>query len=438
MELSLVAQKVAIALGLGLLVGLQRERVQSPLAGIRTFALITVLGTVCALLGLTFGGWIVGLGAVAVASMLVVGNLAQGKAEEVEPGVTTEMAALLMYGVGAYLVVGHTAVAIAIGGGVALLLHWKAPMHAFVARIGEGDIKAIMRFVLVALVIYPVLPDETYGPYGVLNPQQVWLMVVLVVGIGLGGYLAYKLFGQRSGAVLAGLLGGLISSTATTVSCARRTRQAQDGVPVAAVTIMVASAAVFPRILTEMAIVAPNTFLKAAPPLGIMVGWMVLIAIGTYYLAWAREAQLAAKSGPSKPEQTMGEPRTATEEAEPLAQSNPAELLPALIFGGLYALVLLGAAAAHDYLGPSGLYTVAVISGLHDLDAITLSTARFVEQGQVDTQLGWRLILAGSLSNLVLKGAAVAVLGERSLLKWIALPYVAALFGGTALLLLWP
>ena len=207
--------------------------------------------------------------------------------------------------------------------------------------------------------------------------------------------------------------------------------------PVAVVTIMVASAAVFPRILTEMAIVAPNTFWKAAPPLGIMIGCMVLIAIGTYYLAWARVAQLAAKSGPSNPEQTMGKPRTATEAAEPPAQSNPAELLPALIFGGLYALVLLGAAAAHDYLGPSGLYTVAVISGLHDLDAITLSTARFVEHGQVEPQLGWRLILAASLSNLVFKVAAVVVLGAHRLPRRIAAPYAAALLGGMALLLLW-
>jgi uncharacterized membrane protein (DUF4010 family) len=440
-ELSLVAQKVAIALGLGLLVGLQRERVQSPLAGIRTFALITVLGTVCALLGLTFGGWIVGLGAVAVALMLVVGNLAKGKAEEVEPGVTTEMAALLMYGVGSYIVVGHTAVAIAIGGGVALLLQWKAPMHAFVARIGEDDIKAIMRFVLVALVIYPVLPDETYGPYGVLNPQQVWLMVVLVVGLGLGGYLAYRLFGQRSGAVLAGLLGGLISSTATTVSCARRTRQGRNGVPLAAVTITVASAAVFPRVLTELAVVAPNTVWKTAPPLAIMLGWMALIGAGMCYLAWVREGQLVAKGAPANAGPTVGDPgkpEATKEEGELLTQGNPAELLPALIFGGLYALVLLGAAAAHDYFGPGGLYSVAVISGLHDLDAIMLSTARFVEQGHVEAQLGWRLILAGSLSNLVLKGAAVAVLGERSLLKWIALPYGAALLGGSVLLLLWP
>ena len=264
-ELPLVAEKLAIALGLGLLVGLQRERVQSPLAGIRTFALITVLGTVCALLGQPFGGWIVGLGAIALAAMLVVGNLAKGKAGEVEPGVTTETAALLMYGVGAYLVVGHAAVAIAIGGGVALLLHWKAPMHAFVARIGEDDVKAIMRFVLIALVIYPVLPDQTFGPYDVLNPQQIWLMVVLFVGIGLSGYVAYKLFGQRSGAALAGLLGGLISSTATTVSCARRTREDRKAIPVATLTIVVASAAVFPRVLAEMAVVAPNTFWRAVP-----------------------------------------------------------------------------------------------------------------------------------------------------------------------------
>ncbi len=438
MDLSVVAQKVAIALGLGLLVGLQRERVRSPLAGIRTFALITVLGTVCALLGLTFGGWIVGLGAVAVASMLVVGNLAKGKAEEVEPGFTTEMAALVMYGVGAYVVVGHEAVAIAVGGGVALLLQWKVPLHTFVARIGEDDLKAIMRFVLVALVIYPVLPDQSCGPYGVLNPQQIWLMVVLFVGIGLGGYLAYKLFGQRAGAVLAGILGGLISSTATTVSCARRTHRDRQGVPAAALLIMAASAAAFPRVLAEIAVVAPTTFWQAAPPLGIMLGWMALLAAGMYYLVWIQEARAKVEDGPERDGSTGDEPRAAGQDDKALTQANPAELLPALIFGALYALVLVGAAAANDYFGLRGLFSVALISGLHDLDAITLSTARLVEQGQVATHLGWRLILAAALSNLVLKGAAAAILGARGLLKWIALPFAMALLGGTALLLFWP
>ena len=172
-----------------------------------------------------------------------------------------------------------------------------------------------------------------------------------------------------------------------------------------------------------------------------MLGWMAFIAAGVSYLALVKEGQLVAKGDPANAGPTVGEPgkpEATKEEVELLTQGNPAELLPALIFGGLYALVLLGAAAAQDYFGPGGLYSVALISGLHDLDAITLSTARFVEQGQVETQLGWRLILAGSLSNLVLKGAAVAVLGDRSLLKWIALPYGAALLGGTALLLLWP
>src|SRR5262245_8607141 len=148
MDLFPVFQKLAVALGLGLLVGLQRERVQVPLAGIRTFALLTVFGAVSALLGEAFGGWVVGLGAAGLAALLVAGNVAQPEAKEGDPGLTTEVAALLMYGVGAYVVVGPLSVAVAVGGGVALLLHFKAPLHEFVARIGEADLKAIMQFVL--------------------------------------------------------------------------------------------------------------------------------------------------------------------------------------------------------------------------------------------------------------------------------------------------
>src|SRR5208283_1016413 len=213
-DLPIIFRKLALALGLGLLVGLQRERVQSPLAGIRTFALITVFGAVSSLLGLRFGGWIVAAGAGAVGGLLFIGNLIQPNAKEADPGLTTEVAALLMYAVGAYLVIGHDSVAIALGGAVALLLYFKGPMHAFVARIGDNDLRAIMQFVLVALVIWPVLPDQDYGPYAVLNPHLIWFMVVLMIGLSLAGYVAYKLFGEQVGAVLAGVLGGLISSTA--------------------------------------------------------------------------------------------------------------------------------------------------------------------------------------------------------------------------------
>lgn len=408
MDLSLVFQKLAIALGLGLLVGLQRERAQSPLAGIRTFPLITLLGAVSALLAPRYGGWVVALGFLSVAAILISGNLIEGKAKLLETGVTTEMAALLMYGVGAYLVEGYPSVAIALGGSVALLLYWKAPLHRFVARIGETDVNAIMRLVLVALVIFPVLPDQAYGPYGVLNPHQIWLMVVLIVGISLLGYVAYKLFGERSGTVVSSILGGLISSTAATVSFARRTRTQPGAIPLAALGIVVASAASLARVIAEVAVVGPSVFWEIAPVLGLLFGWMVIVSLLMYYFARGEKAPL---------------PR----------QENPAELRLALLFAGLFAVVMLAVAWAQEYFGASGLYVVAFLSGLHDLDAITLSTVRFVDQGQLDANLGWRLILTATLTNLVLKGALAGLLGQRRLLAWLLVPFSAILLVGLGL-----
>lgn len=272
MDLLDVFQKVGLALLLGLLVGLQRERVQARLAGIRTFALIALLGAVCGLLSGNLGGWPIGVGALAVAALLVAGNLACRSAHESDPGITTEVAALLMFAVGAYLVVGHEAVAIATGGATALLLHWKRPMHAFVARIGEADLAAMMQFVLITLVILPVLPNQTLGPYDVLNPRHIWLMVVLIVGISLGGYVAYKSLGAEAGAVLAAMLGGLISSTATTVIYARRTASAPASVRLGALVLIIASTVAMVRVIAEVSVVTPRHFVELAAPLGAVWG----------------------------------------------------------------------------------------------------------------------------------------------------------------------
>jgi uncharacterized membrane protein (DUF4010 family) len=440
MDPALVFQKVAMALGLGLLVGLQRQSVQSRIAGIRTFALITVLGAVAGLIGLDLGGWFVGAGALGVAAFLVVGNLLKARDNDIDPGLTTEVAALLMYGVGAYLVVGHATVALAVGGGVALLLHLKEPMHEFVGRIGPADLKAIMQFVLISLVIWPVLPNETYGPYEVLNPHEIWLMVVLIVGIGLGGYVAYKLFGERAGTILGGVLGGLISSTATTVSYARRT-QVDNGekrgpsdrpnedhsrsspavpspsptssVPAAALVIVLASTIAFARVLTEIAVVAPKVFWAMAPPLAIMLVGMASLCVAVYFMSRSEKLQMSE-------------------------QKNPAELRAALMFGALYTVVILAVAAAQDLLGTGALYPVAILSGLYDMDAITLSTARLADQNQLDVDTGWRLVLTASLSNLVIKGVIVGIMGKRLLLAWIAVLFGIALAGGIVLLLIWP
>jgi uncharacterized membrane protein (DUF4010 family) len=395
------------------LVGLQREYAVSQLAGIRTFPVITVLGTTCALLAEQFGGWIIGAGAIALAALLVVGNVAKMRSLVGDPGLTTEVAVLLMYGVGAYLVVGYASVAVAIGGGLAVLLSWKEPLHGFVQKMGPIDIKAIMQFALITLVILPVLPDQDYGPYEAFNPHRTWLMVVLIVGISLGGYVAYKLFGHKTGALLSGLLGGLISSTATTVSYARWVRTAPDSTLLGAAVIAIASTIALARVIAEIAVVAPNAFPLTAPPLAVMAAWMALLSTGIFFYARRETGQAPT-------------------------HSNPAELRSALVFGGLYALVTLAIAAAKDVFGTTGLYAVAVLSGLHDMDAITLSTAQLVEQDKMDPPTGWRTILTAALTNLVVKGAIAGVLGHWRLFAWVALVYSATLAGAIALLFLWP
>jgi len=413
MELPETLRHLAISLGLGLLVGLQRERSDSVLAGFRTFALVTLLGTLSALISFQTGGWIIGAGLVALAAVIVAGNLAKARTAEADPGLTTEVAMLLMYGVGAYLPLGHTAVAVALGGGVAVLLHLKPQLHSFAAKIGDTDFKAIMQFVVITLVILPVLPDRTFGPYDVLNLHKIWLMVVLIVGISLAGYVIYKLFGERAGTLLGGFLGGLISSTATTVSYSRRARQNPSGAGPAALVIAIASTVVFLRVLVIVASVAPTALASVGPPLAAML-LVLVVTVAIEYLAHRHE------------------------KARMPNQENPSEMKSAILFALLFAVVLLAAAAAREKFGDRGLYVVGVLSGLTDMDAITLSTAQLVGTGKLETSTAWRLIVVAAMSNLVLKGVTVGLLGGPVLLRKSAGFFAVALATGAAILAFWP
>jgi uncharacterized membrane protein (DUF4010 family) len=405
-------ESLGISLGLGLLVGLQRQHSDSRIAGIRTFPLITLFGTLCGLLAQPYGGWVIAGGLLALVISLGVANLIALRSEALEPGQTTEIAALLMFVLGAYLPAGDKTVAVAVGGLAAVLLYLKEPLHRFVERIGEHDLRAIMQFVVIALIILPLLPDRTYGPYDVLNPYEIWRMVVLIVGIGLAGYAAYKAFGERAGALLGGVLGGLISSTATTVSYARRTRAAPDAAALAMLVIMIASSIAFARIIVEVSVVAPQLLGQIAPPLGAMLALMLALSAGAYLLGRGQHDQMPA-------------------------QGNPAELKSALVFGAIYALVIVGVAAAKDLFGNSGLYLVALISGLTDVDAITLSTANLARTQRLDAANAWRIILIAALANLAFKGALVALLGHRRLLARAGALFGIALAGGLAILWLW-
>jgi len=403
--------QLGVSLGLGLLVGMQRERTEPSVAGVRTFPLITMFGTICARLSMDYGGWIVAAGLVSLAGIVVAANIAKMRAGHIDPGTTTETAVVLLYAVGALTVLDLTA-AVMVGGLVALLLHHKTGMHRIVGAIGDRDIRAIMQFVLISLVILPVLPNRTFGPYDVLNPFKIWLMVVLIVGISLSGYVAFKLLGGRAGALIGGVLGGMVSSTATTASFARLSRDARDETPLFAAVIVVASTVVFARVLILIAAVATHAFVSLVFPLATMLGAMVVLSAAVYFLTRKKSMK------PPEPE-------------------NPAELKPALIFGALYAAVLVFVEIAQVHFGSAGLYTVAVISGLTDMDAITLSVARMVDRNRIDPWNGWKLVLIASISNLVFKAAIATFLAGLSFGLRVLLAFGLAIAGGIALLLLW-
>lgn len=405
--------KLGISLLLGLLVGLQRQRTASDMPGLRTFPLITVFGTVCGLLAVEFGGWIVAAGLVGLVAVLVFPNLVRLRNKHPDPGITTDVAVLLMYGVGAFLVAGPMAIAIAVGGGVAVLLEFKLELHRFAEKLRDGDLKAIMQFVLITCIVLPVLPNKTFGPLDVLNPFEVWLMVVLIVGMSLGGYIVYKFLGHNAGILLGGVLGGAISSTATTVSYSRRTSDDPTSARTAAITIMIASTVVFARVLIEIAIVAPGFLATAAPPVLVLATLTLVPAL----VLWR---------------QVHHEPSELPE------QGNPTQLKSAILFGGMYALVLWTLAAAKEYCGDEAMYAVAMLSGMTDMDAITLSTARMVRADATVAAEAWRLIIIGAVANLAFKIGVVSMLGHRRLLKRIALLFALPMIGGILLAVFWP
>ena len=404
---------LGISLGLGLLIGLQRERTEDRFGGIRTFPLISLFGTFCGMLGGTYGAWPIAAGIIAIFGTLFIANFLSIQREESEHGQTTEIAALLTFAIGAYLPLGDRAVAAVAAGLVVILLHLKEPMHIFVRKMGPKDIAGIMQFVVISLIILPLLPNRTFGPLQVLNPFDIWRMVVLIVGLSLLGYIIYKLVGQTATVVLGGILGGLISSTATTVSYARRAAEAPGAHPLVVAVILIASAVSYLRVLIEVSLFAPSNLPALLPPLAAALILVSATAAAAFFFF-----------------------RGGHEEMPPPA--NPAELKSALIFGIIYAVVTLAVAAVKQHFGSTGLYVVAALSGLTDMDAITLSLARMVEGNHLEPDNAWRLILAASLSNFLFKGIAATFLGGRRLGLRLAPFFGVALLGGLLLISLWP
>lgn len=403
--------RLAVALALGLLVGAQRERAHGRVAGLRTFGLISLLGAFGAELLPAAGPWPLVAGLIATTVLLVVGARAAYPDGEPDPGQTTEFAGLVTYCIGAWTTIGEPISTVVAAGALVVLLQAKARLHALVRGLGETDFRALVQLILIGLVGLPLVPDWRIGPNDVLAARTVAWMVVLISGLSLGGYFAWRAFGSGRGSLVGGILGGLVSSTATTFAVARRSAGDGGAAPLAsAAMILLASTVVWVRVLGEVAVVAPAALDDLALPLVTAA----LPTLAAALIVWRR--------GRNEP-------------VPEVLHANPAQLGAAFGFGLLYAVVLVGLELARDLFGPGWLYAAAAAAGLTDMDAITLSTATLVRDGLLDPSSAWRLVVTAALANLVFKFAIVFVLGHAALRQALLKPALGA-FGATLIVFL--
>lgn len=408
---------LGIAFGLGLLVGMQREKHnKDKIAGVRTFTLISILGVVAGFLTRLYDNpFILPLIGLAIAAMFITANFMKlNKQDHPTMGQTTEMAALLMFAIGAYLVVGDQVIGVIMGAAIAILLYIKDHLHNFIGNLEDKDVSAIMVLAGISLIILPLLPNKTFGPFDVLNLRNIWLMVTLIVGISVVGYFIYKFIGKKYGILSNGILGGIISSTATTVSYARFTKNSEKIHKASAFVIFAAATVSLIRVMIEIGAVVPRQLSKIILPIVALFLLMIGLSVVLFYL--------------------INKESTSDDMPKP---ENPAQIKSALMFGSIYAIILLAVAFTEQELGNKGLYVAAFVGGLANKDAITLSLSQSIGNG-LDTNFGWRLIMVASLSNLLFKIVLCAVLGTRHLTKWVALFMGAAILGGLLILWLWP
>lgn len=384
--------QLAMSLAIGLLIGLERgwserEREEGTrVAGLRTFGMIGLTGGLCALLARTTGPWLVAVGLLGLAVLMAAAYNRFSKATGTF-GTTTVVAALATFLLGALAVAGQMAAAASVTVVAALLLHMKLPLHAWLRRIEETDLTAGLRLLLISVVVLLVLPDRGYGPGGVLNPFEIWWMVVLISAISFAGYLAIKILGPNRGVGATALFGGLVSSTAATVSLARLSRRHQDlALGLAGGTILAATV-MFGRMAGVAAVIAPVVLPHIAGPLAAMTFTGLVIA------------GLMLRHAPD---------RTGT----PMTPGNPLQFRMALIFAAALALVLLVSHLLSSRFGDTGLYGLAAVSGLADVDAITLSAARLAREG-LTAEIAGNAIVIAALANTAMKALLYASIAKR-------------------------
>lgn len=409
-------ERLAVALALGLLIGLERgwEYRQLPeggrVAGIRTFGLIALLGAIAVQLGGPYHELFLSAAILAVAVLMGIGYWRDTASTEAV-SITTSIAALVAFGLGAMAGLGHLTIASSAAVVVTMILGFRIELHSLVAHIERPELTATLRLLLITVVMLPILPDRAMGPWQAFNPYEIWWMVVLIAGLSYVGYFANKFLGEQRGVFVTGLVGGMTSSTAVTLTLSPLARGSKAESEVVAAAILAASAIMFPRMVIIAAIVKPEVAMLLGAPL--LVAMLVLAAFAGYF---------ALRSRAIKPSKT----------ARDFATRNPLDLWFALKFGMLLTVIMVVSRAAEGLAGNRGLFSLAALAALADVDAITLSTASMAKQGQAGLgPAAIAILIAAGVNTLVKPALMTFVAGLRASLRvWI--PALVAV-GGTAL-----
>lgn len=403
----------AIALFVGALVGIERERrpeARRDVGGVRTFTLFALVGAVAGWLTRTLGTpWVLVAGVAAVAAAVIVDHATRPREEGGSRGLTTEAAAIAVCLLGGAATLGHPELAVTLGIAVSALLAFKDPIHGLIARIGRDDFYAAMKLLVAVFVVLPLLPDRTIDPWETVNPYTTGWLVVLVSGLSFAGYVAVRFLGAARGLAVTGFFGGLVSSTAVTLGFARRSRDEgaaalQDAL---ASGVLLAWTVMSVRVVVIVAVAHAPLAAALWPPFAAM-GAVTLVS--ALVLAWrgSKAATANAAAATAAPDAATAGPA-----ASDVALRNPFSLTEAAKFAVVFTAVVLAVELLRRYVSSEAIYAVAALAGATDVDAITLSMAKVAERGDVATASV--AILIAALSNTIVKAGMVAALGSPGL-----------------------
>jgi uncharacterized membrane protein (DUF4010 family) len=411
-----LALRFGAALGLGLLLGLERERKRDAellFGGVRTFALIALLGALGAFLERRMDqSWLIITAFIAVGGLVIMSYATTAARGEV--GITTEVTALLAFIVGALCGWEQVGVASVTTVVCLLLLTLKDYLHRLARRVEAADVEATLTFAVISVIVLPLLPNETFGPppIDVINPYKIWLMVVLIAGLNFLGYVLVKVLGNEHGVVLTGVLGGLVSSTAVTLSFSERSRREPEMSRAFVLAIVVAWTIMFFRVVIIVGLI--NSGLASG--LALALGGMAMVGLVICLILWRRTR--SSETGIVR------------------AGANPFELSEAIKFGLLFGLVTVLAKAAEFYFGTAGLYLAGTVAGLADVDAISLSMANLTMTSPDNLRIAAHTIVIAVISNTLVKSGIALFMGAPPLRKkmvWVTAVMFIAGAGGIAL-----